>query len=81
MYMEQWISDDFGWDKWCNNYDHFNKELLELHPEIDAFIHFVHTKTGGAFMILDIQGGFLKRVNGTTIFKLSDPAFTSTLGS
>jgi hypothetical protein len=29
MYMEQWISDDFGWDKWCNNWDHFNKELLE----------------------------------------------------
>jgi hypothetical protein len=48
---------------------------------MDSFIHFVHSHTKGALMILDVQGGYLKRTNGQTIFKLSDPAFTSTLGS
>ena len=78
-YYEEFIPEYYSiWTKWCNNYNYFDENLLQIHPHINAVIHFMYAKTKGAFTILDIQGKYLKQDNGSFLYKLSDPAFTST---
>ena len=61
-YYETYIPNNWGeLTKWMNNGTWFDDDLLQEHPHIEAFVHYIYAKTNGVMTIMDVQGKFIKR--------------------